>query len=251
MNPMKKILATVVTAAVIGAGGVAVASAADSPSSSTPSAASPAKPSARSAGHAGLRAKARVLAFKTAADTIGISPADLLKAMKGNHSIADVAVAHDVERQTVIDAIVNALDARIQTAVTNGRITSDQATKLEAAVTTRAPKFVDAKPKQLHRRKIVKGAIDVSAKTIGVTPEALRAAIVGGQSVAEVASAHGVTSQTVVDALVTAGDKRIDEAAANHRLDATRAAKLKARLPQLAQRFVDFKRGAAKISASA
>jgi uncharacterized protein YidB (DUF937 family) len=238
---MKKILATLVTAAVIGAGGMAVASATASPSSSSSSSAT----TTTKAGHAGLRAKARRFAFKTAADTIGISPADLLTAMKGNHSIADVAAAHHVDRQTVIDAVVRALDARIDTAVTNGRITSVQAAKLKAVVATRVPKLVDATPRQIRRHRIVAGAIDVSAKTIGVTPAALKQAVVGGQSVAQVATARGVDPTSVVGALVAAGDKRIDAAVANHRLDAARAATLKARLPQLAQRFVDFTRAAA------
>lgn len=247
---MKKMLATLVTVTVLGAGGLAVASAAESPQGSTPSSASASKATGR-AGHNGVRAKMRRLAFTTAAGTIGISPADLLKAMKGGHSIADVAAAHGVESQKVVDAVVSALDARIQLAVTRGRITSDQATKLEQAVATRAPKLVDAKPKQLRRHRIVAGAIDLSAKTIGVTPEVLRQAIASGQSVSDVATAHGVDPKTVVIALVTAGEARIDQAVANHHLDAARAAKLKARLPQMAQRFVDFTRGAARQPAAA
>lgn len=243
---MKKILATLVAATVIGAGGLAVASATASPKVSAPNSTTAAKPAAHAAGRGGVRAQMRRLAFTTAADTIGISPADLLKAMKGGHSIADVAKAHGVEKQKVVDAIVTALDARIQQAVTSGRITSDQATKLEHAVATRAPKLVDATPTQLRRHKIVAGAIDVSAKTIGVSPQALRQAIVSGQSVSQVATGHGVDPKTVVAALVTAGDARIDRAVANHHLDAARAAALKARLPQMAQRFVDFTRSAAK-----
>ena len=71
----------------------------------------------RTGSHHGARVAMRKLAFKTAADTIGISSADLLAAMKGNHSIADVATSHDVDPQTVIDAVIHALDARIQQAV--------------------------------------------------------------------------------------------------------------------------------------
>jgi hypothetical protein len=97
----------------------------------------------------------------------------------------------------------------------------------------------------------VSRAVDVSAKTIGITPEALRQAIAGGQSVAQVATAHHVDPSTVVSALVTAGNARIDTAVANHRLSADRAAKLKARLPQLAQRFVDHTGGEAKTPAPA
>ena len=69
------------------------------------------------------------------------------------------------------------------------------------------------------RRRAVHAAVEVSAKTIGVTPEALRDAIKSGQSVAEVATAHNVDPSTVVNALVTAGTARIDKAVANHHLD--------------------------------
>jgi hypothetical protein len=242
---MKKILATLVTAVVLGGSGLAVASA----TASTPASSTTAK-AAGSTVRSAIGSKVRKLAFATAAKTIGLSPADLLKAMKGGHSIADVATAHGVAPQTVVDAVVSAVDARIQQAVTSGRITSDQATKLEQIVATRVPKLVDAKPRQLARRRIVAGAIDVSAKTIGVTSDVLRQALAGGQSVAQVATAHGIAPSTVVSALVTAGNARIDKAVANHHLSADRAAKLKARLPQLAQRFVDHKGGAANTAAA-
>jgi transposase-like protein len=240
---MKKIIATLVTAVVLGASGLAVASAA-SPSPSTSTA-------APKAAHSGARAGLRKIGFEAAAKAIGLSPADLLKAMEGGHSIAAVATSHSVAVQTVIDAAVKAIDARVQQGVDSGKITSDQATKIEAAVALRVPKFVNATPKQLIRHRVRRGAFAVSAKTIGVTPEVLRQALVSGQSVADVATAHSVDPATVVSALVTAGDARIDKAVANHHLDAARAAKLKARLPQLAQRFVDRKRDAAKAPTTA
>jgi uncharacterized protein (DUF433 family) len=245
---MKKILALLVTALLLGAGGLTIASAADSPASSSPSTAAPSPDGGQ---HHGVRVAMRRFAFKTAADTIGISPADLLKAMKGGHSIAEVAKSHNVEPQAVIDAVVSALDARIQQALTDGKITADQAKKLKAAVATRVPKAVNANPKDLLRHRAVRGAVTVAAKTIGVTPEALRAAIKSGKSVAEVATAHNVDPTTVVNALVTAGSARIDEAVAKHHLSAAQAAKLKAALPARAQRFVDFKRHAADAAAAA
>jgi transposase-like protein len=249
MIPMKKILATLVTAVVIGAGGVAVASAA-SPSSSTSKPSTSASPDAASK-HPGVRAGLRKLGFETAAKTIGLSSKDLVAAMKGGHSIADVAQSHNVSESTVVDAVVKALDARIQQAVDNHTITSDQAAKIDAAIAKRVPKTVEAKPRQLLRHRVTRGAVDVAAKTIGVTPDTLRQAIAGGQSVAQVASAHNVEPSTVVSALVKAGDTRIDTLVAKHHMSSERAAKLKARLPQLAQRFVNHTRDGSKRPAAA
>jgi hypothetical protein len=252
---MKKILATLVTAVVIGAGGMAVASAADSPSTSTATTApaATAKPSTpkTSAAKTALGMKIRRYAFSTAAKTIGISTADLRKDMKGGHSIAAVATAHHVAPATVTKAIVDGADAHITQAVSNGKLSSTQGATLEKLVATAVPKLVNATPKQLHRAQLVRGAVDVSAKTIGVTPQVLRQDIASGLSVAQVATAHNVAPATVVSALVTAGTKRIDTAVTNHHLTAEQAAKLKARLPKLAQRFVDFTRDPAKQAAAA
>lgn len=244
---MKKILATLVTATLLGVGGLSVASAASPSGSTAPTTASPSTNSA----DAGAREGARKAAFNAAADAIGISSADLLKAMKGGHTIADVAESHHVEVQTVIDAVVSALDARIQAGVASGKITAEQAAKLEAAAAKRVPKLVNATAKQLHHRRVIRASVDIAAKTIGISPTDLRSAIVSGKSVAEVATAHSVEPATVVNALVTAGTARIDKAVANGHLDAARAAKLKARLPQLAQRFVDFKRSPGEKPAAA
>jgi len=247
---MKKILATLITAVVIAASGMAVASAADSPKTSTSASSAPAKPNA-AAQKTAIGSRIRKFALATAATTIGITPADLLKEMTGGHSIADVAKAHGVDPQKVVDAIVSGADARIQQAVASGKITSTEGTQLEQLVTRDAPKLVNATPKQLARRELVNAAIDISAKTIGVTPEALRQALASGQSVAQVATAHSVSPTTVVNALVAAGNARIDKAVANHHLSAARAAKLKARLPGAAQRFVDFTRNPATKAAPA
>jgi uncharacterized protein (DUF433 family) len=245
---MKKLLALLVTATLLGAGGLTIASAAESPSST----ASPSSPSGTAAGeHRGARVAMRRLAFKTAADTIGISTADLLNAMKGNHSIADVATSHNVDPQTVIDAVISALNTGIDKAVTDGKITAEQAATIKEKVTTRVPKAVNANPKRVVRRHAIRAAVAVSAKTIGVSVEDLRDAIKSGQSVAEVATAHNVDPATVVNAIVTAGTARIDKAVANHHLSAEQAAKFKAALPERAQRFVDFKRDAVKESATA
>ena len=60
-----------------------------------------------------------------------------------------------------------------------------------------------------------------------------------GKTIAAVASAHDVTSQKVVDALVKAGTAKIEAAKQAGKLDAPRAARLEKRLPSAAERFVE------------
>ena len=52
-----------------------------------------------------------------------------------------------------------------------------------------------------------------------------------GKSVAQVAGEHGVSTQTVVNALVGAADAKVDQAVTNQKLTSAEAAKIKAALP--------------------
>src|SRR5690349_12771061 len=98
---MKRFLATAVTAAVLATGGVAVAGAAtgSNGSGSTSSSGSPAPAASTEAGvkAAHPRLRAATAAFKIAADTIGVSPAELRKEVMAGKTIAQVAEAHNVD----------------------------------------------------------------------------------------------------------------------------------------------------------
>jgi hypothetical protein len=82
-----------------------------------------------------------------------------------------------------------------------------------------------------HRRQIRKAGVAISAKTIGVTSQALVTELKSGKSIADVAGEHGVSTQTVVNALVGAADAQVDKAVAANKLSAATAAKIKAALP--------------------
>jgi hypothetical protein len=82
-----------------------------------------------------------------------------------------------------------------------------------------------------HRHQIRKAAVAISAKTIGVTSQDLVTELKSGKSVAAVAGEHGVSAQTVVNALVSAADARIDQAVTANKLTAAQAGKIKAALP--------------------
>src|SRR4051812_7792396 len=88
-----------------------------------------------------------------------------------------------------------------------------------------------------HRRA---GAIvAVAATAIGIDRAELVKGVRDGKSVADIAEDHGVEAKTVEDALVAAGSKRIDTAVSNGRIDADRAATIKEKLPQRAEKLVE------------
>lgn len=56
--------------------------------------------------------------------------------------------------------------------------------------------------------------LEVAAETLGVTTDELRTQLEAGKSLANVAEAEGVDKQKLIDALVAAGEARLDEAKA-------------------------------------
>ena len=78
-----------------------------------------------------------------AAQTIGIPTADLIKELRSGRTVAEVATAHGVQPQTVIQALETAATAKITAAEAAHKITSARATRLEHRVDTLIPKLVN------------------------------------------------------------------------------------------------------------
>ena len=128
---MKKLIAVVTTAGLLTLGAAGTAFAASNGTSTTRAAATTATAKAKPGQGRHLRRAARRLAVKTAADTIGIAPRDLIRAVRSGQTVAQVAEAHGVTASTVINAVVKALDDKIDRAVTNGTLGAARAAKLK------------------------------------------------------------------------------------------------------------------------
>jgi len=72
------------------------------------------------------------------AKAIGISEADLQTALNGGQTVAQVAAAHNVSGQTVIDALVADGQSELAAEVASGGITQSQADAEKVEVTQRA-----------------------------------------------------------------------------------------------------------------
>ena len=153
------------------------------------------------------------------ANAIGISEADLLTALKGGQTVADVAKAHSVNLQVVIDALVADGQAELDAAVKAGTITQAQADAEQAELTRRATDQANGNfqggpgghgPGGGHVEAV--SDTSVVAKAIGISEADLLTALKGGQTVADVAKAHNVNLQVVIDALVADGQAELDAA---------------------------------------
>jgi polyhydroxyalkanoate synthesis regulator phasin len=126
--------------------------------------------------------------------------------------------------------------------VENGTLTQEQADAVVAEVQERVDALPDRPDRGHHLFRLLYNGLEISAETIGIEIDELRAALRAGQSIAEVAEANGVAPDAVVAALVEAGNAALDEAVANGRIDEERAAELRENLPEHAQIFVDRNR---------
>ena len=80
-----------------------------------------------------------------AAKTLGIEQADLVKALSGGQTIADVAKAKGVDTAKIVDAAIAQRAEFLKTAVTSGRLTQAQADANLAAMKTNIAAQLTAK----------------------------------------------------------------------------------------------------------
>lgn len=135
-----------------------------------------------------------------AAKTLNLTTDELRTQLQAGKSLADIAKAQGVEKQTLIDALVKAGEARLDEA--------------KAALPDQVAKMVDATPPkggmgEGHGPGGMGGpgghhgaGLDAAAKALGMTTEDLQTALKDGKTLAEVATSKGVDKQKVIDALV-------------------------------------------------
>jgi hypothetical protein len=135
---LKRLVATVALAGAITAGTAGAAFAADgsSPSGGDATAQTARRP------HPALRRAIRRGVVKVTSDTLGVSRADLVAALKSGKSISDYATSLGKKPQDVVTALVNAANAKIDQLVANERITSDQGATAKSKVPDRVDKLV-------------------------------------------------------------------------------------------------------------
>lgn len=172
----------------------------------------------------------RGMKLEAAAEAIGISVDDLKSALKEGKTIAEVAEANGVDRQTVIDALVAA--------------GNEQLDELRATLPERMAELVDRTLPERgegHGRRGRLGHFDgeVAAQALGLTPDELREQLRSGKSLAEIATDQGVDRQTLIDTLVASATQKVNEAVENGKITQERADEIIANLPERIAKLID------------
>jgi hypothetical protein len=161
---LRTVIATATTAAVLATSGVALAGATTGSGSASPSdhpAASTVAVDSRA--HPALRHRARVRirrllrgAGGVVTQTIGIDRPTLRQDLRDGQTIAQIATANNVDPQTVIDALVQAADKRVDDAVAKGWITDQRGAQIKQVLPDRITYLVN----DWHPRRVRRAAAD-------------------------------------------------------------------------------------------
>lgn len=185
-----------------------------------------------------------------AATAIGIRPSELVAALRDGATIAQVAEAHGVDPDDVVDAIVADQRDRLERAVRDGVMTRDEADRVLAELEQHVTDLVEGNlpMPDLGRMPLLghpdlwgfaDGPLAAAAGAIGIRPAELLSELRDGRTIAEVAADHGVDVAAVVDAIVGALGDRLDAAVEDGWLTQAEADELAAELRDTATAIVN------------
>jgi len=92
----------------------------------------------------GRRHRVIKAAVKISAETIGISPQDLVKELRNGKSVAEVATEHGKTAQEVIDALVSKASSKVDELVAAGKIDAEMGERIKAKAPEAAARLVNA-----------------------------------------------------------------------------------------------------------
>jgi uncharacterized protein YidB (DUF937 family) len=138
--------------------------------------------------------------------------------------VNDAAKQLGVDPAKLSDALEQALKNRIDAAVQDGRLSKEQGDAMKRRITSAAfPLFIGPGFERDGIRHRAFGGLwgrhlDAAAAFLGLTPTQLEEALHNGTSLAQIAKDKGKSADDLVDALVAATTKRLDQAVADGRM---------------------------------
>jgi uncharacterized protein (DUF433 family) len=191
---------------------------------------------------AGMRAT-----MQAVADSLGMTPQDVMQQLRQGQSLADVAAAHGVDQATLLQTISGAARTQLDQAVGSGALTRGQADALLNVLQQFGPQIVTRTgpaggplgfrggpgarrggPGQRQGHRGFRGGdraavVRPVADLLGMSPREIFEARQQGQSLAAIAAAKGVDQATLVQTITGAIKSGLDQAVAAGRLPQDRA----------------------------
>jgi polyhydroxyalkanoate synthesis regulator phasin len=167
--------------------------------------------------------------------------------LRSGKSLADIATAQGKTVEGLKTAITDAATKQLDAAVTAGKLTKDQETKLLAGLSTHLDDLVNgvrARPGFRFGFGIggpgLMGGIDDVATYLGLKPAELETQLRSGKSLADIATAQGKTVEGLKTAITDAATKQLDAAVTAGKLSKDQETKV---LSDLGSRLDDLVNG--------
>ena len=177
--------------------------------------------------------------LESVTEATGLSAEEIRPMLRDGVTLADVITANGGDVQTVIaDAIADAT-LRINEAVTNERLTQEQADELIANLQTLFTNSINGTLREhLAETRGGVGVLELAAEQTGLAPREITEQLRGGTTLAELLTANGVDVNGFIDEVIVQTDARLAQAVENGRITQERADEMLANLrEQLTQRL--------------
>ena len=187
------------------------------------------------------------------ATLVGAADCAALKtALDDDQTLAQIAESNGIEPQTVIDAMVAEMTAELDAKVDSGAITEERAAMIRTQLTEMVTGFVNEgfdgeRERRGHGKRSHDGFGRFDAAECGELATlvgaadcaALKSAMRGGQTLAQIAESNDIEPQTVIDAMVAEMSAEIDAKVDTGAITEERAARIRAQLTEMITGFVN------------
>jgi hypothetical protein len=121
-----------------------------------------------------------------------------------------------------------------------GKITADQANKLKSAPSGGFPgPGFSGRPGSGRGSFLMTDVMTVAAQKMGITADALRQALQGGKSLAQVGADHGISRDVLKTTIVNAENADLQKATANGSITQAQANQIASNIPNMVDRLLD------------
>lgn len=167
----------------------------------------------------------------TVASQTGLTREDILTQMRDGATLADVITGAGGSVDAVKTAVTTAVTDEINQAVTDGRITQQQADALLAQLPTTLDTFLNGQlPRPTAAQRFTAGVLGLAAQQTGLTRDEISTRLRGGESLAQILTAAGVNVDTFVSDVITQVETQLAQAVASGNITQQRADDLITRL---------------------
>ncbi|SMC04121.1 hypothetical protein SAMN00768000_1475 [Sulfobacillus thermosulfidooxidans DSM 9293] len=197
----------------------------------------PASNSQRHSWHHGKHGFAGRFMMVDAAKALNISPSMLKADLKAGDSLATIAQDHGSSTTALENTLLADAKARINQAVSAGKLTQTQATKIDAHLSTRIDRMVTHPgfmhgpwSHKRHHFGLMGHVLPTVAKDLNISPSTLKADLKAGDSLATIAQDHGSSATALENILLADAKARINQAVSAGKMSQTQASRIETHL---------------------